>query len=115
MWNSIRSKWKGLLALAVLLTAGGAFLGHQAGSSAGERAKERLQLVLPAIDSLPEHDRALLVGLAMTCKLENRPAEVDEVVACLRDAANDPDAFLPKGVDKGAVPGRLEQLLQHRA
>lgn len=115
MWNGIRSKWRGFLALAVLLTIAGVFIGHQAGRSAGERARERLQLALPSFESLPEGDRALLVGLAMTCKLENRPAEVGEVVACLRDAANDPNVFLPKGVDKSAVPGRLEHLLQRRA
>ncbi len=101
--------------MAVLLTVAGVFLGHQAGSSAGERAKARLLLVLPSFDSLPDDDRALLVGLAMTCKLEDRPAQVGEVVTCLRQAATDPHVFLPKGVDKATAPRRLEQLLLRRA
>ncbi len=115
MWNSIRSKWRGLLALAVFLTVAGTFLGREAGRSAGEQAKARLQLALPTFDSLPDDDRALLVGLAMTCKLEDRPAQVGEVVTCLREAATDPHVILPKGVDKAADPGRLEQLLLRRA
>lgn len=114
MWHNVRSKWRGILAVAVILCVVGTLLGHWAGKGAGERAKARLQLVIPSFDRLPNDDRALLVGLAMTCRLEDRPAQAREVVACLREAATDPHAFLPKSVDKAAVPGRLEQLLPGR-
>lgn len=106
--------WKPALsvaAVAVIALGLATKIGHMAGMDAGSRAKERLQLVWPSLMSMPEGDRALIVGLAMSCRLEERPANAREVVACLREAAVDPKAMLPKGTDKASVPAKLEQLL----
>lgn len=89
--------------------------GRLAGQNAGERSIARIALVWPEIRSMPYNDRALLVGLAMTCRLENRAAVQSEVVACLRGAAADPDAILPKGMDRGQAQARLVQLLREKA
>nr|WP_223964835.1 hypothetical protein [Burkholderia diffusa] len=96
---------------AVLLAS---TVGRVAGEQAGSRSKERLQLVWPSIMDMPTNDRALLVGLAMTCRVEDRPAIAGDVVECLRDALDDPHALLPKGVDRDAARIRLDQLLRQR-
>lgn len=107
-----------IAAIGALLIAGALLLASTAGRSAGERAasqsKARLQLVWPSIMDMPFADRALLVGLAMTCHLEDRPAVAADVVSCLRDAADDPRAVLPKGVDRDTARARLEKLLPQR-
>jgi hypothetical protein len=89
-------------------------VGRKAGEADAELAKERLLLVWPAFMSMPDGDRALVVGLAMTCKLSSRPADADQVVACLKSAADDPNAMLPKGTDRSAVPARLDALLREK-
>lgn len=101
-----------LAALSILIVANFArVIGAKAGASAGERSKERLQLVWPSIMDMPVDDRALLVGLAMTCHVEQRPAIVGDVVECLRDAVDDPHAILPNGVDRDSARAKLDQLL----
>ncbi|AMR77951.1 hypothetical protein [Cupriavidus nantongensis] len=102
----------GALVLAVALI--GQFLGTMAGNADGERAKVRLEIVWPSLMSMPQEDRALLVGLAMSCRLERRQAEADEVVDCLRQAASSPDAMLPRGTDRASVPAQLNRLLAHQ-
>ncbi|KWW32422.1 hypothetical protein AU374_06022 [Cupriavidus metallidurans] len=99
----------GAVVLVVALI--GQFIGTFEGNADGERAKVRLEIVWPSLMSMPQEDRALLVGLAMSCHLERRPAEAGEIVDCLRQAANSPDAILPKGADRASVPARLDRLL----
>jgi hypothetical protein len=101
-----------LSALVLVQVAG--VIGTRAGAAAGELSKDRLQLVWPSIMNMPVDDRALLVGLAMTCHVEQRPAIAGDVVECLRDAVDDPHAILPKGVSPGSAKARLDQLLRQR-
>ncbi|WP_157056051.1 hypothetical protein [Candidatus Burkholderia verschuerenii] len=89
-------------------------VGHNAGEADAELAKKRLELVWPSFMSMPDSDRALVVGLAMTCNLARRPADAGQVVACLRSAASDPNATLPNGTDRNAVPARLDALLREK-
>jgi len=95
-----------IMALVLIGFGTSQFLGHVAGSGAGKRSIERLQLLWPTIVTMPESDRALLAGLAMTCHVED--------LACLREAATDPNAILPKGTDRSKVPARLEELMHQR-
>ncbi|WP_432262983.1 hypothetical protein [Cupriavidus sp. TMH.W2] len=107
----------GVAALLVLLAVGVALLlvhARQQGSKDGALAKARLALVVPDFDHLSQDERAMLVGLARTCRLHERPAQTEAVVSCLREAARDPHALLPTGVERTTVPARLEQLLGHR-
>lgn len=109
--------WRKLLgfAMAAIIIFGVSMnMAHKAGSEAGTLARERLELVWPSLMAMPEADRALIVGLAMSCRMEQRPAEPREVVACLREAAADPHAILPKDVDQASAQSRLEQLLQRQ-
>jgi len=89
-------------------------VGRVGGELAGSHSRERLQLVWPSIMDMPVNDRALLVGLAITCHLERRPAVVTDVVACLQDAVDDPHALFPNGVDRDNARARLDQLLHER-
>ena len=100
-----------VVALAVAGFCAAMIVGRMTGAEAAARSHERLQLVWPSIMTMPVNDRALIVGLAMSCRLEQRPVEAGEVVACLREAAASPDAMLPNGVDRASVPARLEQLI----
>lgn len=106
-----------IAAVAIAATVGGIVankIGRNAGEADAELAKQRLELVWPSFMSMPDSDRALVVGLAMTCKLSSRPADAGQVVACLKSAADDPNAFLPKGTDRSAVPARLDALLREK-
>ncbi|CAG9191377.1 conserved hypothetical protein [Paraburkholderia tropica] len=110
---------KGMLGIVgvgvfVLVLAGATAVGRMAGEEAGSRSKERLQLVWPSIMDMPVNDRALLVGLAMTCHVEDRPAIAGDVVECLRDALDDPHAALPKGIDRNSARAKLDQLLRQQ-
>jgi hypothetical protein len=87
---------------------------RQQGAKDGALAMERLVLVVPGYERLSQDDRAMLVGLARTCRLHERPANAAAVVRCLREASQDPHAMLPAGVERATVPARLEQLLGHR-
>jgi len=101
-----------LIALSLLVVVNAArVIGAKAGADVALRSKERLQLVWPSIMDMPVNDRALLVGLAMTCHVEQRPAIAGDVVECLRDAVDDPHAMLPKGVDRDSARVKLDQLL----
>jgi hypothetical protein len=90
-------------------------LGHVVGEQAGLHSKERLQLVWPSIMDMPVNDRVLLVGLAMTCHVEDRPAVAGDVVECLRDALDKPQVMLPKGIDRDGARARFDQLLRQRS
>ncbi|PNE59903.1 hypothetical protein A8H39_01790 [Paraburkholderia fungorum] len=104
-----------LIALSILVAVHVAqVLGMKAGAAAAVRSKERLQLVWPWFIDMPVDDRALLVGLAMTCHVEDQPAIAGDVVECLRNALDDPHVMLPKGIDRNSARARLRRLLRQR-
>ena len=105
------------LAIVSVIVIGwlGGKIARTAGEHYGDLAKERLQLQWPRLLEMQENDRALLVGLAMTCHVERRPAVVGEVVECLHSALDDPRALLPKGVSRDSARSRLDQLLRQRS
>lgn len=112
--DSVRFGWKGALCLAAIVAVGfwmAAKFGQMTGADAGARAKDRSELVWPSLMTMADDDRALIVGLAMSCHVERREATPRDVIACLREAAIDADAILPKGVDGAHARTRLEQLL----
>jgi hypothetical protein len=100
--------------LAVLLGVAALNVGRWTGADAGQRSLDRLQLVWPSLLAMPEQDRALLAGLAMTCRLEQRDKEPKEVIGCLREAVNDDNPILPRDMDKELAAQGLERLLAHR-
>lgn len=79
-----RAKWKWLALLAGVALLASMIGGHQRGVRAGQGALERLRLVWPAFESLPERDRALLAGLSWSCRLSEGPKLRDDTIACLR-------------------------------
>jgi len=108
-----------IVAIAALVIVGGSIMlasiiGRLAGERAAAASKERLELIWPSLMQMPVNDRALLVGLAMTCHVEQRPAIAGDVVACLLDAVDDPHAILPKGVDRDSARARLDKLLHQK-
>ena len=72
---------------------------------------ERLSLIWPFVARLQDSDRAFLAGLALTCRLHQHSNTRDEVVACLRSAAADPEALLPREMNHGDAGARLERML----
>ncbi|MGN7104863.1 hypothetical protein ACTHR6_24845 [Ralstonia holmesii] len=104
-----------IAAVVIALLAGvygaGLMVGRISGTRAASKALDRLQLIWPSFMTMPMNDRALIVVLAMSCRLEDRQAKASEVIACLREAASDPHTLLPNGERRADVPARLEQLL----
>lgn len=99
-------------ALSLALSAGAVyFIGKQSGHRTGEQAKTRLELVWPSLMTLPTTDRALLAGFSMTCRMESRAKEADDVIGCLREAAGNPDAIRPKEMGQAEAAARLETLI----
>ena len=99
------------VSLATIAAIGLVFVGHCAGNSVAEKDIARLQLVWPYVQDMSDADRALLAGLALTCRLHVKDEDADAVVACLREAAGDPDAMLPKDVLPIEASDRLERLI----
>lgn len=102
-----------IAAVALIALSAGViyFIGKQSGQKAGEQTKTRLELVWPSFMALPEIDRAVLASFALTCHLDQKPAEAAGVIACLREAAADPDSIKPKGMGKAEAAARLEGLI----
>lgn len=84
-----------------------------AGRQAARANIERLETVWPFLDRLSEADRAFLAGLAMTCKLHRHGETQSEVLTCLRTAAVDPSAILPKSVPQADARDKLERMLDY--
>ena len=105
----------GIAGVVALTLIGATVVGRIAGEDAAAHAKERLVLVWPSLMNMPVNDRALLVGLAMTCHLEQRPAATIEVIACLKEAVDDPHVVLPKGVGRASARVKLDQLLRQQS
>lgn len=102
----------GGLGVAAVLVLASVYVGHRAGEASGDQARTRLELVWPSVMEWSEAERAFVVGLAMTCDLHTRPATREATVACLREAAADPNAELPVGVTHAEAPARLDDLLR---
>ncbi|KWF37424.1 hypothetical protein [Burkholderia pseudomultivorans] len=100
----------GVVSLAALWAAS-TWIGRTVGHDDGNRAIARIQLVWPSILTMPVQDRALIAGLGMTCRVQDRPPVASAVISCLQDAAADPDAILPKGMSRSAAQARLNALL----
>lgn len=98
--------------LAIVLGVAIIWIGRNAGEHAAEATKTRLELIWPDLMTMPANDRALLAGLSMTCRMERRPVDKEAVIACLREAATDPDAHLPKIVKPSEASTQLESLLR---
>lgn len=104
--------WGMKVAVGLMLGGSGLYFAYHQGGKAGLADRERLMILWPGFMSMPQHDRALLAGLAMTCQLGKQPVEEAPVIACLRDAATNRNAVLPKGVDSQDAQARLETLLK---
>ena len=100
-----------LVPLVVLGLAGTYFISQNSGQKSGEQTRARLELVWPSLTAMPGIDRALVGGFAVTCHLDEQPAEAAGVVACLRQAAAKPDAIRPKDMDQAQASARLETLI----
>lgn len=104
-----------MVAVGLLLGGAGLYFSYYQGGKAAQADLERLTILWPGFESMQEHDRALLAGLSLTCKLDKQPVEEAPVIACLRGAAINTHALLPKGVDNQDAQARLETLLKERS
>jgi len=105
--------WLAAIAVAVVFVVS-VNSSYQAGDRAGRAQLERLQLVWPGFLDLPEADRAVIAGFALSCHLEGRAAVPGEVASCLREAAADPAALKPKDMTQDAAASALARLLASR-
>lgn len=101
-----------LLAVAILFAF--SLIGSNiAGRNAARADIERLEKVWPFLDRLNEADRAFLAGLAMTCKLHRQGETQNEILTCLRTAAADPKAILPRTMSQTDAHIKLERMLEY--
>ena len=101
-----------LAVISALILANMLYIAQRAGEKAAERGIARLELIWPSVLDMPEQDRALLAGLAMTCRLDSRPdATAEAVETCLREALRSSRPMLPRGMDKAKASAELERLL----
>lgn len=91
--------------------AGTVFIGNFSGKHVADEVISRLQVLWPSVLSFPETDRAFLAGLSMTCHLNEKEKVRETIIECLRSAANNPNALLPKGDSPSDANDRLERLL----
>ncbi len=98
----------------VIACLAGRMVWQKLGSADAALAKARLQLIWPSVMDMPYADRTLLVGLSMTCRVEDRPPVAGAVADCLRSAIDDPHVLLPKGVGREQARARLESLLRQK-
>lgn len=85
------------------------------GRSHAEQDHAQIELVWPAFMDMQASDRALIVGLAATCRVRDRPAAKSEVVACLEEATHSSNAILPIGVDAATARRQLDHLISEAA
>ncbi|MDC6127262.1 hypothetical protein PPH41_04555 [Burkholderia gladioli] len=102
-------------AAAIITVTVGHMVGRSQGLAVGEADKARLQLIWPSLMSMPKDDRALLVGLAMTCNLQRTPLDASDVADCLRKGVDDSNVMLPKGIERDQARSRLEVLLHEKS
>lgn len=113
MLKNKRLVWYGLVLGGAFCIAclAGRIVGQNRGSADAAVAKARLQLIWPSVMEMPAADRALLVGLAMTCRVQDRSPVAGAVADCLRSAIDDPHPLLPAGVGREQARRRLEALM----
>lgn len=86
-------------------------IGQYAGHEAGQADIELLKQVWPYLPQMSSDERAFLAGLSLTCQLHRNADDRASTIACLRRAAADPSATLPKDFDHSEAPSRLERML----
>lgn len=86
-------------------------IGQYAGHEAGQADIELLSQVWPYFPHMSSDERAFLAGLSLACQLHRNADDRESIIACLRRAAADPSAILPKDFDHSEAPGRLERML----
>ncbi|WP_213877149.1 hypothetical protein [Pseudomonas sp. dw_358] len=106
-----RSTLNILIPLIIAGLVGTYFYSQSHGQKSGELIKARLELVWPTFTTLPGVDRALMGGFAVSCHLDDKPAEAPAVIACLREAATKSDAIRPQGMEQAQASARLETLI----
>jgi|SRR6185369_7804292 len=104
-----RTLWIGTLVAVFAIVVIG--IGRQAGENVAKEDIELLSLVWPYVMDMQQNERALLAGLSITCRLHRTATDRDSVISCLRTAATDPAAMLPKEVPPEEASARLERLL----
>lgn len=98
--------------LGIVLVAGlGTCIGRDVGQSDGVASRQRLEIVWPNLMQMRDQDRALLAGLALSCRLQDRGENPASVVGCLREAVEDNDALLPYSMDRKQARDRLSRLI----
>lgn len=100
-----------LIPLIILGLAGTYLFSQNSGQKSGERIKARLELLWPSFTTLPGLDRALLGSFAVSCHLDDKPAQAPAVSACLREAAAKSESIRPQGMDQAQAAARLETLM----
>lgn len=104
-----RTAVSALALLSVLLLAAwfgmrwGTDAGLGAGLKDGAETLERLQLVWPDFEHMPDDDRRNLAYLAMRCRLHQEPMAAQNVVGCLKRATT--------GAESAVRPAALSRLL----
>ncbi len=98
--------------LGIVLVAGlGTCIGRHVGESDGTASRQRLELVWPNLMQMRDQDRALLAGLALSCRLQDRDEDPASVRECLQEAIESDDAHLPYSMDRKQAMDRLSQLI----
>lgn len=106
-----------LILTLLIVVAGAVWCGfYFYGQHQAAQARDSLEAVWPGLMDMPERDRAVIVGLAYTCKLKgntghDRAANRARIVQCLHDAGGDPNALLPNGVTREQAARTLDRLL----
>jgi hypothetical protein len=100
------------LFIGVALIAGlGISIGRLVGKSDGIASRQRLEIVWPGLMQMPDQDRALLAGLALTCHMQDRIKDAAAVLECLHEGLDDDHPRLPYGMDRKQAQDRLNQLI----
>ncbi|HJP68011.1 MAG TPA: hypothetical protein VJ846_03830 [Sphingomicrobium sp.] len=100
------------LFLGIALVAGlGTCVGRHVGQSDGIASRQRLEIVWPNFTQMREQDRALLAGLALSCRLQDRSEDPASVLGCLKQAVEEDDVHLPYSMDRRQARVRLSQLI----
>jgi hypothetical protein len=100
-----------LLVGLVLIAGLGISIGRLTGKSDGIASRQRLEIVWPDLMQMPDQDRALLAGLALTCHVQDRNKEQAAVLECLHEALEDEHPRLPYGMDRKQARDRLNHLI----
>lgn len=83
-----------------------------------ERGPAAVEDVWTRLMAMPEQDRVVIAGLALTCKpvaatAVEAQAVRAQIIDCLRSATADPNVGLPAGVSPDEARRSLDRLLSH--